>query len=158
MKISKSNLIVAICSIFILLSAIIVLILQYTLPDFKFLTSPIFNFFLILTSGFGIISFVEGFCTKSPWYFFCGAILFCYAIIYTFFQFESIWFVGIIVALVFVIIISILSFIVAGNKTESIALNTAPGYKNYEQRKAEELKQENSETKKELPKIKSFKD
>ena len=44
-----------------------------------------------------------------------------------------------------------------GNKTESIALNDSPDYKNYKERREEKLKAEQEKGEEELPEIKSFK-
>ena len=51
-----------------------------------------------------------------------------------------------------------LSFIIAGNKTEDIALNNHIEYKNYKQRKEEKIKLEQEEEKIKVPKIKSYND
>ncbi len=156
MKISKNNLVVALTSIFILLVATTVLILQYAIP-FDFMTHPLLNFLLILASGFGLLTVILGVVNKSPWFYFVCAILFSYVLIYGFCQFDF-WYVGLIVAVVMCIIVGLFSFITAGNKTEEIALNDKPDYKDYKVRRQEKLEQEQSEEKKELPKIKSFKD
>ena len=143
MKVNKKQLTVAILSIAILLAGIVVLILQYALP-FAFMTHPILNMLFIYAICFGIMACVFGITKKSPWYYFLSAILLSLAIIYVFVLFD--------------LIVAIFSYISAGNKTESIALNDSPDYKNYEQRKAEKETKEAAEEKPELPKIKSFKD
>ena len=156
MKVNKKQLTVAILSIAILLAGIVVLILQYALP-FAFMTHPILNMLFIYAICFGIMACVFGITKKSPWYYFLAAILLSLAIIYVFVQFKF-WWIGLIIAVVFDLIVAIFSYISAGNKTESIAINDSPDYKNYEQRKAEKETKEAAEEKPELPKIKSFKD
>jgi hypothetical protein len=52
---------------------------------------------------------------------------------------------------------ALLSLAVCGNKTENIALNKDPEYKDYKTRMAEKKAQEDNEVKEEV-KIKSFKD
>ena len=53
----------------------------------------------------------------------------------------------------------LVNFLRSGNKTEEIALNKSPDYKNYEERKAEREAQEKAEEENYVPpEIKSFKD
>ncbi len=158
MKISKTNLAIALVSILILVAASTILILEYALESFRFMTHPVLNFLLVISAGFGVMTAILGIFKKTPWYFFLSSIIFSYLIIYGFCQFKQIWFVGLIIAIVACAISAIFSFVVAGNKTEDIALNDKPEYKDYKQRKAEKEFAESQEEKKELSKIKSFKD
>ena len=70
---------------------------------------------------------------------------------------NLIWWAIAIIDVVIVILGVFLSLLVAGNKTEDIALNEKPEYKNYQQRKVERELEESGESV-ELPKIKSFED
>jgi len=156
MKINKKQLLLSIVSLVILVAGLVVLILQYAIP-FGFMTHPLLNLVFIYALGFGVMTFVLGITYKTPWFFFIAATLLGLAIIYIFMQFAF-WWIGLIVMFVFYAIIAIFSFMTTGNKTESIALNKSPEYKNYEQRKAEKQAKEAEEEKPELPEIKSFKD
>ena len=158
MKITKNQFCYAITSICILVASVTFLILNFLLfPDFWI--HPILNFFFVLFIGFGIVSLVKAFACKAPIYFFLASLLLGLSIFYVcFIYLNGIWWICLIVLVVFMLIISITSFIMAGNKTEAIALNKDPEYKNYEQRKAEKEAEEANKPKEELPEIKSFKD
>ncbi|MBE7083606.1 MAG: Trep_Strep domain-containing protein [Clostridiales bacterium] len=153
MKISKSKMLVGILSIAILVVSLVVMFCDIFIP-INFWVHPVLNFLFCLFTGFGIVAIVLAFINKSSWYFFICAILLGFALLYALINYIE-WWIAIIVAVVFAIIISLLSFITSSNKTESIALNASPDYKNYEQRKAEE--QSVKEETEELPEIKSFK-
>jgi protein-S-isoprenylcysteine O-methyltransferase Ste14 len=92
------------------------------------------------------------FLKKSPWYFFLSAILFGLSALYLLLSLVKPWWISIIVLLVLFGIFAVLSYIRCGNKTEDIALNKSEDYKNYKDRKNEDL-----EEKEEIPQLKSFK-
>lgn len=157
---NKKNLLLGIISICIFVFALTFTILNAVLP-FKFLTHPALNFFLCLFVGFGIMTLVLAFKNRSPWFFFLTAILLGLSALYvTLYYLTSLWWLCIIIFVVILAVVALTSIMVAGNKTEEIALNKSPDYKTFEQRKTEEQEKDaNTEkTEKPLPQIKSFKD
>lgn len=155
MKNSKGKTISYCVSIAILLASLIVMICDWAIP-LNLWTHPILNFFAVLFFGFSILCLVLGILKKSPWYFFLFATLISLVAFYVIIQYV-VWWIALIVALVDCLIIALLSLIVAGNRTENIALNNDPEYKDYKTRKAEkEAMEQNAEPEK-LPEIKSFK-
>ncbi len=156
MKITKNQLSVAIISILLLVGASTILILQYAL-DFDFFSHPILNFLFVLECGFGLMLLIMGIVKKFTWFYFSSAILLSLVIIYLFAQIEF-WWVGLIIAVVFCVIVGLFSFITVGNQIDDMSLNNSPEYKNFEQRQSEKEEFENSQEEEELPTIKSFKD
>lgn len=156
MKISKKQLSVVIISLLILVCASVLLVLQYALP-FDFMTHPILNFIFVLACGFGLLTLILAIINRSSFKYFITATLFSLAIVYIFVQFAF-WWVGLILAVVVSVILSLIGFVSVGSIDTSLAENNAPDYKNFEQRQAEKEEKEQSEEKKELPKIKSFKE
>lgn len=156
---NKKNLVLGTVSICIFLFSLTFAILNAAIP-FDFLTHPILNFLLCLFVGFGTVALVLAFKNRSPWYFFLSAALLGLSVLYvTLNLLWSLWWLCIIIFVVLLAIFAIISIMVAGNKTEDIALNKSPDYKTFEQRKAEEKeKEEGEKANKPLPKIKSFKD
>ncbi len=155
MKIKGKRLALALVSIAVLVVSLTIMLLDIFVP-LAFWTHPVLNFLFCLFVGFGVICMGLGFSQTSPWYFFLSSILLGLALIYALMQYI-LWWIGLIIVGVVWGIFAVLSFIVAGNKTEDIALNKSPDYKTYEQRKAEkEAAEANKETEK-LPEIKSFK-
>ena len=134
------------------------MIVDWAVP-LKVWTHPILNFLFGLALGFGIISLTLACIRRSPWYFFLCAILLGLALFYVTVQYV-VWWLCLVIILVLMAVTIITSLMVAGNKTEEIALNKSPDYKSFEQRKAEEKEKEAKEEKQEkpLPQIKSFKD
>ena len=155
---TKKNLLLGILSICIFVLSLTFAIIDWAVP-LKVWTHPILNFLFALCIGFGIMSFALACVKRSPWYFFLSAILIGLAALYVTLQYI-VWWLCLIIIIVFMAVTSITSIMVAGNKTEEIALNKSPDYKTFEQRKAEEKEKEASEEKieKPLPQIKSFKD
>ena len=151
----KSRLILGGISIFILVAALTVMILEWAIP-FKLWTFPLLDFIAIIFLGFGVMTLVLGISRKSPTYLFLSAILLGLAAIYILLQYIA-WWIGLVAVVVLWIIFAIVSIMRNGNKTEDIALNKSPEYKNYEQRKAEKEEAEKAEEKEELPELKSFK-
>ena len=156
MKISKRQLTISIVSLAILLASIVFLLLDVLLP-IGLWTHPALNFFFVMFLGFGVLSLVLGFSNSSPWFFFLSGLQLGLCIVYALIQYVD-WWVAVLVAVGIWIIFAIISFIKAGNKTEEIAMNTSPDYKNYQQRKAEKAELEASKQPEELPTLKSFKE
>ena len=72
---------------------------------------------------------------------------------------HMVWWLIVIVDAVIAILFVVISFMTAGSRTEDIALNKSPDYKNYEQRSAEREEKEKAEEENYVPpEIKSFKD
>lgn len=155
MKISKKQLSVVIISLAILICASTLLVLQYALP-FDFMTHPVLNFVFVLTCGFGLMTLILAIISKSSFKYFITAILFSLSIVYIFVQFAF-WWVGLILSVVISVVLSLIGFISVGSTDTLLAENNSPEYKDFEQRQALKDEKEQSEEKKELPKIKSFK-
>ena len=159
MKITKSQKIIAFSAIALLLVSLALMFVDIFVPEFKFGYHPILTFLFCNFVGLGIICLTLGVLKKSSFYFFLSAILLGLSIFYVFIILSlKYWWAGVIVLAAFWFIMSIFCFISGSNKTESIALNDRPDYKNYEQRKAEKEAKKAEEKEKELPKLKSFKE
>ncbi len=158
MKISKKQKIVSVFSILIILISLAVMLCDFLIP-LNFWTFPLLNFLFCLFVGFGLLGLGLGFVNRSPWYFFISSTLLGLALFYAIIQYV-IWWICIVIFFVLLAVVAIVSFMTAGNKTEDVALNKSPEYKNYEQRRAEKLEAEAKaeQEKEELPEIKSFKD
>ena len=155
MKIKGKQLALAVTSIIVLIVSLTVMLLDIFVP-LAFWTHPVLNFLFCMFVGFGVICMGLGFSKTSPWYFFLSSILLGLALIYALMQYI-LWWIGLIIVGVIWCIFAVLSFIVAGNKTEDIALNKSPDYKTYEQRKVETEEQEANKEPEKLPEIKSCK-
>ncbi|MBR0190070.1 MAG: hypothetical protein IJQ23_06765 [Clostridia bacterium] len=155
---SKKNLLLGILSICIFALSLTFAIVDWAVP-LEVWTHPVLNFLFGLAVGFGVTTLVLAFKNRSPWYFFLSVILLGLAALYVTLQYI-VWWLCLIIIVVLVAVTAITSVMVAGNKTEEIALNKSPDYKTFEERKAEEKAKEASEEKQEkpLPQIKSFKD
>ena len=153
MKISKKSLLLAVVSIAIVVASFVVMLLDALIP-IGIWVHPILTLLLCLFVGFGIMTLVMGFTSKSPWWFMISAILLGLALIYVIANVTPLWWIGLIAVIILWVIVALFSFISAGNKTESIALNKDPEYKDYNERK-EEAK-EAPEEKEELPELKRF--
>lgn len=153
MEKSKSRIISLSVSLLILVGALVFMICDWAIP-IGLWTHPLLNFFAFLCVGFGITSIVFAFLRKSPWFFFLSGGLIALAGLYISIQYL-VWWIAVIIFVFVFVVVALLSLMVAGNKTESIALNDSPDYKDYKARKFEK----NSEAKEteELPEIKSFK-
>lgn len=128
------------------------------LGAFEFGSHAGWLFVLCMTGGFGIFALIKAFASKSPFSFMLSSILLLIALSYCLIDLVNLqWWLVVICAVILAVLISLTSIFVAGNKTESIALNDKEGYKDYEQRKAEKAIAEEETTPEELPEIKSFK-
>lgn len=155
MKKITSKLVALYISIGIFVIALAFMICDWAIP-ISLLYHPVLNFVSIIFIGFGIMALIYGFKRKVPFYFFLSALLLGLVVFYVLFYYL-VWWIGLIAFVVISFIISIFSFIVVGNKTEEIALNKSPEYKNYKERQAEKDAIEASKDAEELPEIKSFK-
>lgn len=155
MKKSKTQIIISICSIAIILIALLFSILQ-AVGVLTVLAHPIITFIILLFGGLGIETLVLGIVKKSTWFFFLSIIMLSLVILYLLIKYVSVL-VGIISTVAFIAIAAVTCVLICGNKTESIALNKDPAYKDYNQRKAEKEEAERNAPKEELPEIKSFK-
>jgi len=157
-RLSKKQLALSVSSIAILVVSLVVMLLDIFIP-IDLWVHPILTFLFCVFIGFGIMCLALGFSEKSPWFFFLSAILLGLAFIYAFVcSVSEYWWISLVVVAVVWAIFAVLSFMSAGNRTEDIALNKSPEYKNYEQRKAEREKAESEAKPETLPEIKSFKD
>ena len=156
MKLTKRQMTGSIIALLILLASLALTICDWAIP-LNIYVHPILTFFMCLFGGLGIMCFVYGLLRKSPWYFFLSAVLLGLSGFYIAVNHLD-WWLSIIIVFVLWAIIALLSYMTAGNKTEDIALNKSPDYKDYKTRSAEKAAAEAAEEPKELPKIKSFKD
>ncbi len=154
MKRSKGSMIALCVSLFIVLGALAFMICDWALP-LNVWTHPILNFLMVLCVGFGVMAFTFAIAKKSPWFFFLSAILLALVGLYITIQYLE-WWISIIIFVVVFVVFALFSLIVAGNKTENIAINESSDYKDYKQRKAEKEEMEKSEEPI-VPEIKSFK-
>lgn len=161
MKTMKNRLALAIPAIIIVVAALTITLLDALIPLklFKFPSesvSPLFTFIIFNFCCFGIMCIILGFINKSTWYFFLSGGLLAVSVFFIVAQFV-IWWISLIIALVLAIIIGLLSYIDTDKKTEDIALNSKPEYKDYKERKAEKEAEEAKKEPQEMPEIKSFK-
>ena len=156
MKLTKKQLAGSIIALLIVLVSLAVTICDWAIP-LNIYVHPVLTFFMCLFGGLGIMCLVYGIIGKSPWYFFLCAVLLGLSGFYIAVN-NIAWWISLIIVFAFWVIIGILSYITAGNKTEDIALNKSPEYKDYKTRKAEKEAAEAAAEPEELPKIKSFKD
>ena len=149
------RLIVGIISIAIILVSLALVLVDIFIPV-KIFSHTVLNLVLFMPTGFGLLCFVLALIDKSPWYFFLSAVLLGVALFYLLLHYIF-WWLSLIFAVLLISIIANLSIIFVGYKTEDIALNKSPDYKDYKQRKEEKLMAEKEEKVEELPEIKSFK-
>ena len=130
MKLTKKQAVYAVVATFVCILAMIMTILEYE-KVFVICSHPVYMFFLVLSAGLGILLIAQGIIEQSPFRFFLAAVLVVYAISYSLIDFANLpWWIVVIVAAVVLIAFATLSLLRAGNKTEGIALNKYPEYKN----------------------------
>lgn len=157
-EIKSIRLIFAVCTLLITVASTVVAIID-GVKEWQIAVHPILTFLFLMLSGFGLLFLISGFVRRYPWHVFIGAGITFIALLYGLIDVFSVeWWIILIVMLAYVFIAFSLSFIIAGNKTEDIALNNHVEYKNYKQRKEEKLKLEQEDEQVELPKIKSYND
>ena len=149
----KSNLVIGIVSILIVLASLTFMLCDIFIPIYLWY-HPVLNFLAFILIGFGVLCLVLGIIKKATFYYFLSILFLAPAIFYILIQYIKWWIVSVII-ICLCSVLAIIGVILFGNKSESIALNESPNYKNYKERYAE--KQAN-EIQEELPKIKSFKD
>lgn len=155
----KLKTVVGISSIAIVVLALTFMIVDWAVP-LNLFTHPVLNFLAIIFIGFGIMTLVLAFMKKSQWFIFLSAILTGLFALYLLLNLLGLnaWWIAVVIMVAIWIIYAILSITVFGYKTENIAKNKSPEYKNYEQRKAEKAAAEAEKEEEPLPEIKSFKD
>jgi fatty acid desaturase len=157
MKFSKSKMCVGITAIAILLVSLTITLLDVLIP-LNFWIHPVLTFFFCAFLGLGVLSVTFGFVKRTSWFVFVGAILFSLSVFYAVFNLISLWWVGLIVALVILVVFAIVGFMAFGNKNEIVDNDSNNAeYKDYKQRRAEKLEAEKNAEPEELPEIKSFK-
>ena len=151
----KIYLIIALISVILSVAFMVVNYLVFPL----FLVHPVLNAIALLSLILSITSFVVAIKNKAPVYFMLGGFLLSLVTLYLLLALViELWWIAVVCTVAVLVVTMLLSYIVAGNKTEDIALNKSPEYKNYEQRKAEKEALEKGKEPEELPEIKSFKD
>ena len=157
MKTSKKGIIWIALSLVVVLASFTVMLLDALLP-LNIWVHPILTLLLCLFAGFGVLSLVKGIINKSPWFFMLSSIMLGLALLYVLINVISMWWIGLIAVIILWVVVALFSFMTAGNKTEEIALNKDPEYKDYKTRKAEKEEAEKNAEEEPLPEIKSFKD
>ena len=154
---SKNKKILGVCSIAIFVVALAFMFIDWFAP-LNLLVHPALNFVAILFLGFGIMTLVLALKGKSPWFLFLSAVLIGLFLLYILLDvLWPDWWIAVVVTVAVWAIYAILSITLFGNKTEAIALNKSPEYKNYEQRKLEKEEAEATKEEEPLPELKSFK-
>ena len=151
----NKRLVLGLTSIAVILVSLAVMLVDIFAP-LNLWTHPVLNLLFCMFVGFGILTLVLAVKSKSPWCFFLSAFLLGLALFYALMQYVK-WWIALVVLLLLLIVVAIISVIVAGNKTEDIALNKSAEYKDYKQRREEKIAKEENEQPEELPQIKSFK-
>lgn len=124
-----------------------------------FLVHPVLNTVALIALSFAVVSYIKAFTEKAPVFFMLGGILFGFVLLYVLLALLiELWWIAVIITIAVWFITALTSYIIAGNKTEEIALNKSSEYKNYEERMKEKYEKGEKEEKKELPEIKSFKE
>lgn len=146
------------CGIAIIVLSVAFMIVNYlSFPDF--LVHPVLNAIAFLLIAFTILAYVKAISAKAPVYFMLGGIMLGFVILYVLIAaLPKLWWIAIVVTIAVWAITALLSYIISGNKTEEIALNKSPDYKNYEERMKEKYAEAEKKDNKELPEIKSFKE
>ena len=154
---SKNSLKYGLISLAIVAISNVIFVLDWALP-LNFLIHPVLTLVLCLFAGFGVLTLVISLTKKSPLFMILSAPLVALAIMYVLLGlFLSKWWISICVMVVVFLIYVILGAMIFGNKTEEIAENDSPEYKNYQERKEEKKILEENQLEPELPKLKSFK-
>ena len=123
MKKSKKRVIIySVFALLIVLSAVFA-ILSGLVKGMMFWI-PILNFFLFLLLGSSIIYYVLGFVFKKAFNFFLACVFIIPCILYSFIMFALPWWVIVIACIAIPALTALLSYIVAGNGTESISKNS----------------------------------
>ena len=158
MALNKKSKAYLFCGIAIIVLSVAFMIVNFLVfPDF--LVHPVLNAVAFLSLAFSAVSFIKAFSEKAPVYFMLGGILCGFVVLYVLLSLIiDLWWIAVVITVAIWFITALVSFIVAGNKTEEIALNKSPDYKNYEERMKEKYEKAAEEEKKELPEIKSFKE
>ena len=147
----KKNFLTAFLSIAIIIISLTFFIINVVKP-LDIWTHPILNFLVLLFLGFGLLFTLKGFFSKSTITILFGSIMLSLSIFYITIQYLP-WYVALISSVCYALCISIISNTLYGNKND-YADNDSPDYKNYLERKMENV---NEKEKEDLPKIKSFK-
>ena len=107
----------------IVVLATVIALLSGLVPSMKFWI-PILNFFLILFGGISVVYYVFAFVYKKAIYFFLGCIFIIPCIIYAFIMLSLPWWAIVVVCIAVPLLTALISYIVAGNGTESISKNS----------------------------------
>lgn len=144
MKMNKNNKINLILAMMVFIVSLVLAICNGVMEELKF-GIPVVNFFFYLFTGFALISYGIAIKNKKPQYFFLGAILATLCVIYLFILLKIVWWIILLSCIVVIALSILLSYLIAGNQTEDIALNKSPEYKNYKERQAEKEEKERKE-------------
>jgi len=123
MKNSKKRVVfLSIIAVLVVLSTVIALV-SGLVPSLKFWI-PILNFFLILFGGVSVVYYAFAFVYKKAFYFFLGCVFIVPCIIYALIMLALPWWAILIVCIAVPLLTALLSYIFAGNGTESISKNS----------------------------------
>lgn len=123
MKLSKNQKIVAVFSILIFLLSMTLALLSGLVEGFKFWI-PILNFFFFLFLGFSILFYVCATVKTHSFYYFLGCALIIPCFIYAAIMFALPWWAVLIIAFTVIAITVGVSFLIAGDNTEGVSLNS----------------------------------
>lgn len=128
----------------------------------EFLVHPVLNSVALAALLLSVTAYYKAVTCKAPVYFMVGGILIGLVVLYVLLAtLIKFWWVAVVCTLAVWIITALVSYVIAGNHTEEIALNKNDDYKDYETRmkeKRETALKEDEKAKEELPEIKSFKE
>lgn len=158
MAVSKKYRAYILCLIAVIVLSVAFMVVNFlAFPDF--LVHPVLNAVALASVLFAVTSYIKACSEKAPVYFMLGGILLGVVILYVLLSlFIELWWIAVVVTVALWLITGLTSYAIVGNKTEEIALNKSPEYKNYEERMKEKYAKAEEEDKKELPEIKSFKE
>ena len=140
MRKNKIGLIISLC---IVVLSLAFMIITLVLPVDQRIMHPLLLFVYALSIGFGILSICYGIIRKSPAYFFLAVLPLLIVLTISLIVFAHlIWWAIIVSDGVLLFVVGTLSLIINGNRTEDIAMNTAPDYKTFQQKEKERLEKE----------------
>ncbi|MDY6367738.1 MAG: hypothetical protein SPL13_04415 [Clostridia bacterium] len=128
----------------------------------KFLFHPILNSVALAATLFSLTAYIKAIKSKAPVFFMLGGILIGLVVLYVLLAtMIELWWVAVVCTVAVWLITGLVSYVIAGNQTEAIALNKNEEYKDYTVRnkeKYEKAEEEDKKAKEELPSLKSFKE
>ena len=158
MALTKKAKVFYVFAIVIVLVSVAFLVLNALLFP-NFLVHPVLNAVALTAFAFSIASYIAAAEAKAPVYFMLGGILIGFVLLYLLIGFfPKYWWIAVIATIAVWLVTAFSSYLVAGNKTEEIALNKKPEYESYDKRMEKKYADAEVKDGAELPEIKSFKE